>query len=123
MRKIKYFTFDDEQEFKNKCLDEYTTLCNTYGYYFGDVCSAINDIEVLLSKKKDFYTHRVAVYYTKEECYLAIYRKYDIIIEVLLECNGCQIAHWVERKLSEIKRIKKLIDEEKFNKMIKQELN
>ena len=102
MRKIDYYTFNDKDNFIKKCKDNFDVLHNKYGYYFPNLCSKINDIEELLKKKKDYYNHRCNVYYTEDECYFVEYRKNDIIVEVLLEYNGAQIAHKLTKELEKI---------------------
>ena len=102
MRKIEYNTFNDKDKFLEVCLYNFDILHNKYGYYFSNLCSEIKDIEILLSKKKDFYNHRCNVYYTEEEAYFVQYRKNDIIVYVLLEYNGCQIAHKLVKDLEKI---------------------
>ena len=102
MRKIDYYTFNDKDKFLEVCKENFDILHNKYGYYFPNLCSGIKDIEILLNKKKDFYNHRCNVYYTDDECYFVEYRKNDIIVEVLLECIGSQIAHKLAKDLEKM---------------------
>lgn len=102
MRKINYFTFDDKDKFLETCKEQFTTLHDDYGYYFCNLCNKINDIEILLSKKKDYHNHRCNVYFIEDECYFVEYRKNIIIVEVLLDCNGAQIAHKLTKDLEKI---------------------
>ena len=102
MRKIDYYTFDDKDKFLEACSESFKVLHNIYHYYFANLCNEIKDIEVLLSKKKDFYKNRCTIYYIKDECYFVMYRKSDISVNVLLECNGCQIAHKLTKDLEKL---------------------
>lgn len=93
MRKIEYYTFNDKDKFLEVCNEQFDVLHNKYGYYFCNLCSRINDVEKLVNSKKDYYNHRCNIYYTDNECFFVSYRKSVIVVEVLIECNGPQIAH------------------------------
>ena len=101
-RKIEYWSFNDKDEFLKVCNEQFDILHNKYGYFFCNLCNEIKDIEVLLAKKKDFYNHRCNVYYTKEDCYFVSYRKSTIIVEVLVDCAGPQIAHKLTKDLEKM---------------------
>lgn len=102
MRKIEYYTFNDKDKFLKVCIDQFKILHDSYGYYFCNLCSRVNDIEKLLNSKKDYYNHRCNVYYVDTECFFVSYRKSMIIVEVLLDCNGAQIAHKLTKELEKL---------------------
>ena len=105
-RLVTFYTYYDKYKFLKKCEDEFTVLHNTYGYYFCNLCTKINDIENVIKKKKDYYNHRCNIYYTDDECFFVAYKKYTIIIEVLLECQGNQIGHKLAKDLEKMNIVK-----------------
>ena len=102
MRSIDYYTFNKKEDFLKVCTDQFYVLHNTYKYYFCNLCNKINDIEDLLKRKKDYYNHRCNIYYTNDECFFVSYRKNNIVVEVLLDCNGAQIAHKLTKDLEKL---------------------
>lgn len=121
MRQTNFFTFNNEEAFKNYCVQTADTLINKYNFFYGETCNEIKGIITLVKSKKDNYTHRLAVYYIKDECYFVLYRKNDISVQVLTGCNGCQIAHYLVGKFKKINELKAIQKEKEFDEMIKQQ--
>lgn len=64
-------------------------LSKDYHFYWSTMCHNINDLQVLLKKKKDDYKHRMALYHDQCNYYFVVYRKDTIIVYALTEryCN------------------------------------
>ena len=120
MRKIDFFTYNNEDKFKDDCVQTATILIANYDFFYGESCNEIKDIEVLVKSKKDYYAHRIAIYYIKDECYFVLYRKNDIRVEVLTDCNGCQIAHFLAGRFKKINEFKAQEKQKEFDEMVKQ---
>lgn len=123
MRKINYYTFNEEDDFKKVNIESANILIHQYGYYFGNVCSNIKDITTLVKSKKDYYNHRIALYYIKNECFVVNYKKNSIDVEVLLDCNGCQIAHYMLKQFTAINKERKKREEKAFDELVRETSN
>ena len=123
MRKINFFNFNKEDEYKEMCTVTAAKLIGNYDFFFGGTCSLIKDIEILVKSKKDYYQHKIAIYYIQDECYFVLYRKNDIAVEVLTDCNGCQIAHFLCNRLKKINEFRAIEKEKEFDEILKQAKN
>lgn len=108
MRDIKYYTFYEVEPFEKECLEELDIVCNHYKFYYSNDCHKITkDINTVISKKPDFYTHRVTLYYDSLNIYLVVYTKKFIIVEVLMkeEMDTNRYVHGLLRKFEPFKTI------------------
>lgn len=102
MRTINFHTAENKDKFFTKCNDIFKVLKQHYQFYYNNLCHEIKDLDSLLKKKKDTFTHRICVYYIENECYFVIYAKDFINIEILNNCKGNRIAYKLRKELEQI---------------------
>ena len=107
MREIKFFVEPKETYF-DLIETNYRQLLNKYNFFFMGMCHEINDIINVVKRKKDWYTHRVSLYYNEDGLYFVVYAKNFINVYVLQDnyVNFKGQAHKLARKFNKIKEEK-----------------
>ena len=84
MRYIHY-TALDKQEWLNYIPTLIKTLSEDYHFYWSTLCHHIKDLDTLISKKKDWYKGKMALYNDEHMYYFVVYCKNKIDVYKLVE--------------------------------------
>lgn len=103
-RPVNLFINDEYEEFEKNVLPRLQFLTEKYNYYVNlDPVKITRNIEDVANDKYDWYRSKVNVYYDKDYCYVAVYTKTFIAIDIYpSENKGNKVAYAILSKIKDV---------------------
>ena len=111
-RPVDIYIYDEYKEFEEYIADRIQVLVGHYNYYINlDPVKITRNIEDVANDKYDWYRSRINVYYDKDYCYVAVYSKTFISINVYLsEGKGNRAAYAILGKIKNVIKYEEKIE-------------
>lgn len=111
-RPINIYIHDEYKKFEETVLPTVQYLKENYNYYINlDPVKINRDIKDIANDKYDWYKSRINVYYDKDYCYVAVYTKTFITIDVYLsEGKGNRAAYGILGKIKDVIKYEEKIE-------------
>lgn len=111
-RPISIYIHYEYKEFEEIILPRVQYLKEKYNYYINlEPVKITRKIEDIANDKDDWYKSRINVYYDKDYCYVAVYTKTFITIDVyLLEGKGNRAAYAILGKIKDVIKYEEKIE-------------
>ena len=102
-RPINIYIYDEYKEFEEIVLNKLQFLAKNFNYYINlEPVKITRNIEDIANDKYDWYRSRINVYYDKDYCYVTIYTKNFISIDVYpAESKGRRAAYGILGKFKD----------------------
>lgn len=102
-RPIDFHIYDEYEKFEEIVLPKLQYLKENYNYCINlEPVKITRNIEDVVNDKYDWYKSRINVYYDKDYCYVAVYTKAFISINVYLaEKKGNRAAYGILGKIKD----------------------
>ena len=103
-RPVNIYIYDEYKEFEEYIIDRIKVLLEKYGYRINlDPVKITRDIKDVANDKSDWYKSKINVYYDKDFCYVAVYAKTFISINVYpAEKKGNRAAYAILGKIKDV---------------------
>ena len=111
-RPIDLHIYDEYEKFEEYTVDKLQILAENYNYCINqEPIKITRDIEDVANNKYDWYKSKVNVYYDKDYCYVAVYAKKFISINVYLsEKKGNRAAYGILGKIKDVIKYEEKIE-------------
>ena len=111
-RPVNIYIHDEYKKFEETVLSTVQYLKEHYNYYIQSDPVKINrDIKDIANDKYDWYKSRINVYYDKDYCYVAVYTKTFITIDVYIaEKKGNRAAYAILGKIKDVIKYEEKIE-------------
>lgn len=111
-RPVNTYIYDEYKEFEEYIIDRIKVLLEKYGYRINlDPVKITRNIEDVANNKYDWYKRKINIYYDKDYCYVAIYAKTFISINVYpAEKKGNRAAYAILGKIKDVIKYEEKIE-------------